>query len=95
VRTAIEAVGVTITYLPPYSPDFNPIELVFSKLKALLKKSAHRTIEALRNEISKLLDAFSPDECRYYVGAAGYYVWLHRKCSSTHSGQAESHQVAG
>jgi len=61
VRKAIEAVRATILYLPPYSPDFNPIEMVFSKLKALLKKAAHRTVDALWNEIGKLLDAFSPD----------------------------------
>lgn len=72
VRIAIEAVGATILYLPPYSPDFNPIEMCFSKLKALLKKAAHRTVDALWNEIGNLLDAFSPQECANYFKAAGY-----------------------
>ncbi len=74
VCKAIETVGATILYLPPYSPDFNPIEMFFSKLKALLKKSAHRTVDALWNEIGKLLDAFSPKECANYFKAAGYNV---------------------
>lgn len=72
VREAIEGGGATIRYLPPYSPDFNPIEMVFSKLKALLKKAAHRTVEALWNEIGILLDAFSPQECANYFQSAGY-----------------------
>lgn len=72
VRTAIEAVGASIRYRPPYSPDFNPIEMVFSKLKALLKKAALRTVDALGNEIGKLLDTFSPQECATYFNAAGY-----------------------
>ncbi len=72
VRKAIEAVGATIRYLPPYSPDFNPIEMFFSKLKAMLKKAAHRTVDALWGEIGKLLDVFSPDECANYFKAAGY-----------------------
>lgn len=72
VREAIEGVGATIRYLPPYSPDFNPIEMVFSKLKALLKKAAHRTVEALWNTIGILLDSFSPQECANYFKAAGY-----------------------
>lgn len=55
VREAIETRGAKLKYLPPYSPDFNPIEKLFSKLKALLKKAAHRNIEALWNEIGKLL----------------------------------------
>lgn len=74
VREAIEAVGATIRYLPPYSPDFNPIEMFFSKLKALLKKAAARSVDALWNEIGHLLEGFSPDECRNYFIAAGYSV---------------------
>lgn len=74
VRKAIEAVAATIIYLPPYSPDFNPIEMVFSKLKALLKKAAHRTVDALWNEIGTLLDTFSPTECANYFKHAGYAV---------------------
>ena len=73
-RQAIEARGATILYLPPYSPDFNPIVMFFSKLKALLRKAAHRTVDALWNEIGKLLDAFSPQECANYFQAAGYNV---------------------
>jgi phosphoribosyl 1,2-cyclic phosphodiesterase len=69
---ALSQLGATIRYLPPYSPDFNPIEMVFSKLKALLKKAAHRTVEALWNEIGTLLDAFSPQECANYFKSAGY-----------------------
>jgi len=64
VRAATKTVGATILYLPPYSPDFNPIEMVFSKLKALLKKAAHRTVEALWNKIGTLLATFSPTEVR-------------------------------
>jgi transposase len=74
VRKAIEDVGATILYLPPYSPDFNPIEMFFSKLKALLRKAAHRTVDALWNEIGKLLDTFSAQECTNYFKAAGYNV---------------------
>lgn len=74
VRSAIEAVGATIRYLPPYSPDFNPIEMVFAKLKALLKKAAHRTVDALWNEIGTLLATFSPTECANYFQHAGYTV---------------------
>ena len=69
---AFEGVGATIRYLPPYSPDFNPIEMVFAKLKALLKKAAHRTVEALWHEIGTLLDTFSPQECANYFKSAGY-----------------------
>jgi transposase len=72
VRKAIEAVGASIRYLPPYSPDFNPIEMFFSKLTALLKKAALRTVDALWNEIGKLLDALSQQECAAYFTAAGY-----------------------
>lgn len=74
VREAIEATGATLRYLPPYSPDLNPIEKMFSKLKALLRKAAHRTIDALWNEIGKLLDSFSPDECKNYFASSGYCV---------------------
>ncbi len=72
VREAIEAKGAELRYLPPYSPDLNPIEKMFSKLKALLKKAAKRTIGELWNEIGKLLDTFSPTECENYFKAAGY-----------------------
>ena len=58
--------------LPPYSPDFNPIENAFAKLKALLRKAAERSVEALWHLIGKLIDAFSPQECANYFAAAGY-----------------------
>ncbi len=72
VREAIEAAGATVRYLPPYSPDLNPIELLFAKLKALLRKAAEREIEALWTRIGKLLDAFTTDECAAYLRHAGY-----------------------
>lgn len=72
VQEAIEAVGATLCYLPPYSPDFNPIETVFSKLKALLRKAACRTVETLWQEIGRILPRFSPQECRNHFQAAGY-----------------------
>jgi transposase len=72
VRQAIEAVGATLLYLPPYSPDFNPIENAFSKLKALLRKAAERTVEGLWNRIGELLKEFSPTECANFFAAAGY-----------------------
>ena len=72
VREMIEAKGAQLLFLPPYSPDFNPIEKVFFKLKALLRKAAERTVEGLWTTIGKLLDAFAPAECANYFTAAGY-----------------------
>lgn len=72
VREMIESVGAKLEYLPPYSPDFNPIENAFSKLKALLRKAAERSIESLWTTIGRLLQLFTPDECRNYFAAAGY-----------------------
>lgn len=72
VRTAIEAAGARLLFLPPYSPDMNPIEMAFSKLKALLRKAAARTVDDLWAVIADCLDAFKPDECRHYFQAAGY-----------------------
>jgi transposase len=72
VRTAIEAMGATLVYLPPYSPDFNPIELVFSKLKWILRSAAARTVVDLWSLLGQLLDHFSPDECRRYFAHCGY-----------------------
>jgi transposase len=72
VREAIEAAGARLVYLPPYSPDLNPIEQLFAKLKALLRKAAERSIEALWATIGHLLDAFSPAECANYLRHAGY-----------------------
>jgi transposase len=72
VREAIEAAGATLKFLPPYSPDFNPIEMAFSKMKAFLKKVAARTIDDLWQAIAKAIDLFSPKECENYFSAAGY-----------------------
>lgn len=72
VRQAIEARGAGVLYLPPYSPDFNPIELAFAKLKALLRAAAARTIPALWTAIAEAIERFTPEECRNYFAAAGY-----------------------
>jgi len=72
VREAIEAAGARLLYLPPYSPDFNPIENAFANLKPLLRKAAERTVEGLWTKIGELLPAFTPKECANYFAAAGY-----------------------
>jgi transposase len=72
VREAIEAAGAELLYLPPYSPDFNPIENAFAKLKALLRKAAERTVGGLWAAIGTAATAFSPQECANYFAAAGY-----------------------
>jgi transposase len=72
VREAIAASGATLHYLPPYSPDLNPIEKLFAKLKALLRKVAARTSEALWQEIGKLLDTLTSEECANYFASSGY-----------------------
>jgi transposase len=72
VRAQIEAAGAFLLYLPPYSPDLNPIEMAFAKLKALLRKAAARTRDALWDAIGQVLDAFAPDECANYLTHAGY-----------------------
>jgi transposase len=72
VRDAIEATGATLLYLPPYSPDLNPIEQAFAKMKALLRKAAARSIEALWNVIGSLIRTFSPSECANYLANSGY-----------------------
>lgn len=72
VREAIEAAGATLRYLPPYSPDLNPIELAFAKLKTLLRKAAERSIETLWTRIGQLLDRYSPQECPNYFRHDGY-----------------------
>lgn len=74
VRDAIEVAGATLRYLPPYSPDLNPIEKLFSKLKTLLRKAAKRSVDALWNEIGQLLQRFSPEECTNYFQSSGYHV---------------------
>jgi transposase len=72
VRHAIEAAGASLLYLPPYSPDFNPIENAFAKLKAILRKAAERTVGALWDRIGTVLGTFTPAECANYFRAAGY-----------------------
>ena len=68
----IEAAGARLLFLPPYSPDFNPIEMAFAKLKALLRKAAERTVDGLWDAIGKLVNCFTPQECANYFEACGY-----------------------
>ena len=72
VRELIEACGATLLYLPAYSPDLNPIELLFSKLKWLLRSASARTVDALWDTLGDCLQRFSPDECRRYLRYSGY-----------------------
>ena len=72
VRAALRTVGAKLFFLPPYSPDLNPIEQVFAKLKTLLRKAEARTLEATTSSIQHILTAFSPSECAAYVRNAGY-----------------------
>ena len=72
VRRAIEAVGAKLIYLPPYSPDLNPIEQFFSKLKAYLRKVAARTVDALHAALAAAISACQPGECANYLANAGY-----------------------
>jgi transposase len=72
VRAAIEAAGASLLFLPPYSPEFNPIENAFAKLKAMLRKAAMRTVEGLWATIGRIIDTFTPAECANYFAAAGY-----------------------
>jgi transposase len=72
VRRAIRSTGAKLFFLPAYSPDLNPIEQVFAKLKTLLRKAAERTIEATWKRIGQLLNRFTPAECANYIVNAGY-----------------------
>ena len=72
MRRAIEAAGAALLYLPPYSPDFNPIEKAFAKLKARLRKAAARTVDTLWAVIAEIIDTFTPAECANYFASAGY-----------------------
>jgi len=72
VRLAIEAAGAELRFLPPYSPDFNPIENAFAKLKSLLRKAAERTRDGLWDAVARAIDKFTPQECANYFTAAGY-----------------------
>lgn len=71
-RAAIEAAGATMLFLPPYSPDFNPIEQAFAKIKAILRKAAARTTDALETAIAAALSAFNSEECANYFANSGY-----------------------
>ena len=71
-RRAIRAVGAHLLFLPPYSPDLNPIEMFFAKLKHMLRKAEPRTVETTWRKVGSLLDAFSPTECANYLRHAGY-----------------------
>jgi transposase len=72
VRDAIEAAGAALIYIPPYSPDLNPIEMVFAKIKSVLRKKALRTVEALWKELGEISKCIGPTECRNYLHHAGY-----------------------
>ena len=72
VRQAVPAVGALLVFLPKYSPDLNPIEQVFAKLKTLLRKAAARSLNAVSDAIAKVLEAYSADECANYLRNAGY-----------------------
>ncbi|RZL72451.1 MAG: IS630 family transposase [Sphingomonas sp.] len=72
VRALIEAAGARLLFLPPYSPDFNPIEKAFSRLKAMLRKAGERTVSSLWSLIGKLVDLFQPQECANYFSSCGY-----------------------
>ena len=72
VRAAIRAVGARLVFLPPYSPDLNPIEQVFAKLKHLMRKAAERTKEATWKRSGEILNRFAPDECARYLQNSGY-----------------------
>jgi len=72
IRSAIRAAGAKLFFLPPYSPDLNPIEQVFAKLKHLMRKAAERTVEATWRRIGALLDQFTPEECANYLVNSGY-----------------------
>lgn len=72
VRHAIEGTGCRLLYLPPYSPDFNPIEKAFAKLKAVLRAKAERTVEGLWNTVGHIVTQFEPQECANYFRSCGY-----------------------
>ena len=72
IREAIEAAGGTLAYLPPYSPDLNPLELLFSKLKSRLRKHVERTLDSLWTRLGQLVSEFLPDECCNDLRNAGY-----------------------
>ena len=71
-RQLVEAAGATLLFLPPCSPDFNPIENAFARLKAMLRKAAERTVDGLWSAIGRIVETFSLPECANYFAAAGY-----------------------
>ena len=73
VGRAIEDAGATLLFLPPYSPDLNPIEQVFAKLKSLLRAKALRTVDALWKALGSISDCVSPQECKNFIRHAGYF----------------------
>ena len=72
VRMLIESTGATLLFLPPYSPDLNPIELAFSKLKQLLRSAGHRTMAALWQDVQRMLDLITPDDAAHFLRHCGY-----------------------
>ena len=72
VRERIEAAGATLVFLPPYSPDLNPIELAFAKLKQLIRSAAHRTADALWGDVQRMLDLITPDDAANFIRHCGY-----------------------
>ena len=74
VRELVEAAGATLLYLPPYSPDFNPIELAFAKLKALLRSAGHRTMDALRKDMQRMLGLVTPSDAVRFFRHCGYVL---------------------
>ena len=82
VQQAIIAVGARTDYLPPYSPDLNPIEKLFSKLKTLLRKAAKRSAEELPKEIGEVLNTVTPSECANYLASSGVCLSLNSTCSN-------------
>lgn len=72
VREIIEATGARTLYLPPYSPDLNPIEQMFAKLKAMLRKAVERSVDGITKAIGHIIDTIDPDECRNYLRNSGY-----------------------
>jgi len=72
IRALIRATGARVLFLPPYSPDLNPIEQAFAKLKAHLRKAAPRAIEAMTESLAAILESFTPKECANYLKNAGY-----------------------
>ena len=72
VRDAIEMAGAVLKFLPPYSPDFNPIEKAFSKMKALLRKAAKRNVNDLWDTIAEIIKSYTPQECENYFASCGY-----------------------